>query len=356
VEAAKHFAGLWDELQQKLHRCDWLREATRDGLDYVIPILRESFKQRLPKVAATVELARATLSSTRPTLLVTEAQSGNDDYAWSSVATSLEIPVVSMTNEQPTLPVGAYSFPPASDYVLLMSPLSRPWWIAKGYGEDAILPIRSRYLEAPNPKRRATRGTLPHRFVALCTVTRLSPEQLDVPVTHARKFVKAILATAQTQPEIQFIIKFHPGTPRLEGENSFARQVAFVKQHAPPNVQIAPLHSDISSYLQQADCLVCSSSSFTIFEALAHRIPCVLAPPKSNILDQAPLFHEMKRHSRVTDLENIAVEIEAVRSNTREVPASWSEGVFYSDPEPGGVVEELASKLYSEPTRRRAAA
>ena len=31
------------------------------------------------------------------------------------------------------------------------------------------------------------------------------------------------------------------------------------------------------------------------------------------ILDQAPLFHEMKNHSRVTDLENIAMEIDAMR-------------------------------------------
>jgi hypothetical protein len=356
AEAAQHFAELWDELQKELRGCDWLREATQDGLDYVIPTLRETFIQRLPKVAATVELARATLSSIRPTLLVTEAQSGNDDFVWSSVAKSLQIPVVSMTNEQPTLPVGAYSFPPASDYVLLMSPLSRPWWVAKGYAEHAILPIRSRYLDAAKPKHRATPKTESRRFVALCTVTRLSPEQLDVPVTHARKFVKAILATARSRPEIQFIIKFHPGTPRLEGEASFARQVSFVKQHASPNVQIAPLHSDLSSYLQNADCLVCSSSSFTIFEALAHGIPCVLAPPKSKILDQAPLFHEMKKHSRVTDLKNIAREIDAVTSSTREIPASWSEGVFYSDPEPGGVVEELATKLYSELTRRRAAA
>jgi glycosyltransferase involved in cell wall biosynthesis len=356
TEAEEHFVESWDGLQQELQRCDWLREATRGGHDYVMPILRETFIQRLPEIAAMVELARTTLLSTRPTLLIAEAQSGNDDYVWSSVAKSLEIPVVSMTNEQPTLPIGAYSFPPVSDYVLSMSPLSRSWWLAKGYREDAILPIRSRYLEAPERKRRATRKKVPHRLVALCTVTRLSPEQLDVPVTHARKFVKTILAAAQTQRDIQFIIKFHPGTPRLEGQASFASQVSLVKQHAPPNVQIAPLHSDMSSYLQRADCLVCSSSSFTIFEALAHGIPCILAPPRSKILDQAPLFHAMKTHSRVTDLENIAREIDAVRSNVREIPASWSEGVFYSDPEPSDVVEQLAQKLYSEPTRRRAAA
>jgi hypothetical protein len=356
AEAGKHFAGLWSGLQQELQRCDWLREATRGGHDYVIPIFRETFIQRLPKIAAMVELARATLSSTRPTLLVAEAQAGNDDYVWSSVAKSLEIPVVSMTNEQPTLPAGAYSFPPVSDYVLLMSPLSRPWWLSKGYREDAILPIRSRYLDAPKRERRGTREHTRRRFVALCTVTRLSPEQLDVPVTHARKFVHTILAAARTQRDIQFIIKFHPGTPRLEGQASFARQVSLVKRHAPPNVQIAPLDSDVSSYLRRADCLVCSSSSFTIFEALAHGIPCILAPPRSKILDQVPLFHAMKTHSRVTDLENIAMDIDAVRSNAREVPASWSEGVFYSGPKPNDVVEQLVQKLHREPTRPRAVA
>ena len=64
----------------------------------------------------------------------------------------------------------------------------------------------------------------------------------------------------------------------------------------------------------------------------------------------------MKTHSRVTDLENIAMEIDAVRSNVREIPARWSEGVFYSDPEPSDVVEQLAQKLYSKPTHQRAAA
>jgi glycosyltransferase involved in cell wall biosynthesis len=206
-------------------------------------------------------------------------------------------------------------------------------------------------LDVPKRKRCATRKRVPRRFVTLCIVTRLSPEQLDVPVTHARKFVQTILAMAQTQRNIQFIIKFHPGTPRLEGQTSFARQVSFVKQHAPPNVQIAPLYSDMSSYLRRADCLVCSSSSLTIFEALAHGVPCILAPPRSTVLDQSTKFHAMKKHSRVTDLENIAMEIDAVRSNVREIPASWSEGVFYSDPEPSDVVEQLAQKLYSKPCK-----
>lgn len=349
TEAAKHFAGLWDALEQELRRSDQLRDLTRGGHDYVIPVLRDAFLQRLPKVAAMVELAQATLSSTRPTLLIAEAQTGNEDYVWSCVAKSLEIPVVSMTNEQPTLPVGAYSYPPASDYVLMTSPLSRSWWLSKGYAEEAILPTRSRYLDAPKRQHRSAPekapGKAPHRFTTLCTVTRLSPDQLDVPVTHARKFVKTLLSLAQTRRDLHFIIKFHPGTARVEGRASFARQVSFVKQNAPPNVEIAPLHSDMSAYLQRADCLVCPSSSFTIFEALAHGVPCILAPPRSMILDQAPMFHAMKRHSRVADLEDIAAEIDAVRNDPEEVPTNWSEGIFFSDPDPSEVVEQLVERV-----------
>ena len=108
--------------------------------------------------------------------------------------------------------------------------------------------------------------------------------------------------------------------------------------------------------LRRADCLVCSSSSFTIFEALAQGIPCILAPPKSAILDQCPFFQVMKTHSRVTDLENIAAEIDAVKNDGNEIPASWSEGVLYSEPAPAEVVEQLALRLNRQRADERAAA
>jgi hypothetical protein len=130
----------------------------------------------------------------------------------------------------------------------------------------------------------------------------------------------------------------------------------FLQEHAPPNVEIAPLDSNLSSYMRRADCLVCSSSSFTILEVLAQGTPCILAPLRSAILEQCPFFHAMKTHSRVTDLENIVGEIDAVMNNGDEIPASWSEGVFYAEPAPGEVVEKLALKLNRQRVRGRAAA
>lgn len=351
-QAAKtHFAELWDGLQRELRRGGLLDGVTRGGDDHVISILRDTFLHRLPQVASVVETARATLASLTPSLVIAEAQPGNDDYVWSSVAGSLGIPVVSITNELWGLPIHAYNFPPVSDYVLLTSPLSRSWWLERGFSEEAILPTRCRYLDAPKHKSSAR-----SRFVALCAVTRYGPDLMDVPVTHPRRFVQSILSIAHTRPDIQFIVKFHPGTPRLEGQASFARQIAFVTDHSPPNVEIAPLDSSLSSYLRSADCLVCSSSSFTIFEALAQRIPCILAPPRSAILDQCPFFHAMKRHSRVTDLENIATEIDVVKNDGNEIPASWSQGVFYSEPAPSEVVEQLALRLNRQRVRGRTAA
>lgn len=234
---------------------------------------------------------------------------------------------------------------------MLTSPLSRSWWLRKGFGEDALLPARCRYLDTPKRERRAR-----DKFVALCAITRYDPVLMDVPVTHPRRVVQTILSVAHTRPDVQFIIKFHPGTPRLEGQASFACQLAFVKEHSPPNVEVAPLDSDLSSYLRRADCLVCSSSSFTILEVLAQGTPCILAPLRSAILEQCPFFHAMKTHSRVTDLENIVGEIDAVMNNGDEIPASSSEGVFCSEPAPGDVVEQLALKLNRQRVRGRAAA
>jgi hypothetical protein len=152
------------------------------------------------------------------------------------------------------------------------------------------------------------------------------------------------------------VLKFHPGTPRLEGEASFASQIAFVKEHSPPNVEVAPLDSNMSTYLQRADCLLCSSSSFTIFEAFAHGLPCILAPPRSAILDQCPFFQAMQTHSRVTNLENITAEIDAMRNNPNEAPENWHEGVFYSEPAPSEVVEQLALRLDGQSFGDRSAA
>jgi hypothetical protein len=331
--ARTHFAELWNSLQRELQRCDLLGEALGGGREHVLPILRETFLHRLPSVTGMIETARTTLESCRPTLLLAEAQPGNDNYVWSCVARSLGIPVVSITNEVWGLPMHAYGFPPTSDYVLLTSPLSRSWWIAKGFSEDDILPARCRYLDTPKRERHRR-----DRFTVLCTVTRYGPELLDVPVTHPRQFVQAILSVAQIRPHVQFVLKFHPGTPRLEGEASFASQIAFVKEHSPPNVEVAPLDSNMSTYLQRADCLLCSSSSFTIFEAFAHGLPCILAPPRSAILDQCPFFQAMQTHSRVTNLENITAEIDAMRNNPNEAPENWHEGVFYSEPAPSEVV------------------
>jgi hypothetical protein len=234
---------------------------------------------------------------------------------------------------------------------LLTSPLSRSWWLRKGFGEDALLPARCRYLDTPKRERRAR-----DKFVALCAITRYDPVLMDVPVTHPRRVVQTILSVAHTRPDVQFIIKFHPGTPRLEGQASFACQLAFVKEHSPPNVEVAPLDSDLSSYLRRADCLVCSSSSFTIFEALAQQIPCILAPPRSATLDQSQFFDAMKTYSRVTDLENMAAEIDAVKNGGSEVPASWSEGLFYGQPAPSEVVEKLAQELSRRSDHRMSAA
>ncbi len=349
--ARTQFARRWRVFHHHLGRSRLLHEALQGGHEHLISILRTTFLDRLPRVAAEVETAKLSLSSCRPTFVISEAQPGNEDFVWSSVAQSLGIPVISIPHELWALPRNAYDFPPASDYVMVPSPLSKSWWIEKGFSDDAILPVRCRFLDPWQRKRSEVR-----QFTVLCALKRHTPGVMDVPVTHTRQFLQSMISIARERPEVQFIIKFHPGTPRLEGQAAFARQMEYVESHAPLNVEVAPLNSNLSSYLRRTDCLACPAYSFTVFEALANGIPCILAPPNSTILDPCPIFIAMKKHSRVTELEKLGNEIDAVKEQGDDIAADWFEGVLYSEPEPIEVVEELAYRLGQPRNFSRAAA
>lgn len=350
----------WPILAEQLRQSDLL---TFEGYD-LWPVLGrwlgKVFTQDLPSLAEAADQAQRAVDNLQPRLLLTKPYyAGGPPEVLARVCRQCGVPVVAVEREYRSRPdQGAWLQPVCADWVLTIGPVDDEWMHNHGIPPERTIPVGDTYhgniggsdVSAEAQRLQRALG-LDDRPVILFADEHYTATQAFIHPQTCWENLRLIKETAAQMPQAWFVVKFHPSTAHLEGDDHVQRRVNYLLEQAPANLRLAPLYSQSVAWVKMARVVVTDHSA-TGMEAILLSKPAVyLRPPeKGQVVEpqyEAGFGFCLRHGSELKPLlERLLADGDEIMRANQTAKQEFLARVFHPKRPTHEVIREVAERIF----------